>query len=70
MSLLCAAPQATSELQHFLLCLSLVLLHFLRKFLIVLTKEIGHKEPYYDIKILICSFTWAGLAAFHKASTI
>ena len=33
-------------------------------------KEIGHKEPYYDTKISIFSFTWAGLAAFHKASTI
>ena len=33
-------------------------------------KEIGHEEPYYDTKISIFSFTWAGLAAFHKASTI
>jgi hypothetical protein len=23
-------------------------------------KEIGHKKPYYDTKILIFSFTWAG----------
>jgi hypothetical protein len=33
-------------------------------------KEIGHKEPYYNTKILIFSFTWAVLAALHKASTI
>jgi hypothetical protein len=30
-------------------------------------KEIGHEEHYYDTKISIFSFTWAGLAAFHKA---
>ena len=34
----------------------------------IITDE--HKEPYYNTKILIFSFTWAGLAAFHKASTI
>ena len=34
------------------------------------SKEIGHEEPYYNTKISIFSFTWAGLAAFHKASTI
>jgi hypothetical protein len=34
------------------------------------SKEIGHKEPYYNTKILIFSFSWAGLAAFHKPSTI
>jgi hypothetical protein len=31
------------------------------------SKEIEYEEPYYN---LIFSFTWAGLAAFHKASTI
>ena len=35
-----------------------------------ISKEIGDEEPYYNTKILIFSFTWAGLAAFHKASTI
>jgi hypothetical protein len=34
------------------------------------TKEIGHEEPYYTTKISIFSFTWAGLASFHKSSTI
>ena len=33
-------------------------------------KEIGHEEPYYNTKIYIFSFTWAGLAVFHKSSTI
>ena len=40
------------------------------KYPIVAHKEIGHEEPYYNTKILIFSFTWAGLAAFHKPSTI
>ena len=44
MSLLCAAPQATSELQHFLLRLSLVLPHFIQKFLIDLTTYLN-KRP-------------------------
>jgi hypothetical protein len=35
-----------------------------------ITKEIGHEEPYLNIKISIFSFTWAVLAALHKASTI
>ena len=33
-------------------------------------KEIGHEEPCYNTKISFFSFNWAGLAAFHKASTI
>ena len=33
-------------------------------------KEIGHEEPYYDTKISLFSYTWAGLAVFHKSSTI
>ena len=33
-------------------------------------KEIGDEEPDYSTKISIFSFIWAGLAAFHKASTI
>ena len=36
----------------------------------VCIKEIGDKEPYYNAKILIFSFIWAGLAALHKASTL
>ena len=32
----------------------------------ITTKEIGHEEPYYDTKISISSFTWAGLAASTK----
>ena len=40
------------------------------KFITVIVKYIGEEDPYYNTKILIFSFTWAGLAAFHKASTI
>ena len=30
-------------------------------------KNILDEDPFYNTKILIFSFTWAGLAAFHKA---
>ena len=33
-------------------------------------KEIGDEEPYYSTKISIFSFIWAGLSAYHKASTL
>ena len=33
-------------------------------------KKIGDKEPYYNTKILIYSFTWAGLAAFFSSDII
>ena len=33
-------------------------------------KNIIDEDPFYDTKILIFFFTWAGLAAFHKSSTI
>ena len=33
-------------------------------------KKIGYEEPYYNTKISIFSFVWAGLAALHKASKI
>ena len=33
-------------------------------------KEIGDKEPYYNTKILIFSFTWAGLAAVFSSDKI
>ena len=35
-----------------------------------LAKEIGHEEPYYDTKISIFSFTWAGLAAIFNSDKI
>ena len=34
---------------------------------IVAAKEIGDEEPYYNTKISIFSFTWAGLAAFFSS---
>jgi hypothetical protein len=44
----------------------------LSKYIIITraSKEVGHEEPYYNTKISVFSFTWAGLAAFHKPSTI
>ena len=36
----------------------------------IIHKYIGDEDPYYNTKILIFSFTWAGVAVFHKASTI
>ena len=41
-----------------------------QELLTLTTKYIGDEDPYYNTKILIFSFTWAGLAVFHKASTI
>ena len=32
-------------------------------------KNMIDEDPFYNTKILIFSFTWAGLAAFHKSST-
>ena len=34
------------------------------------TKYIGDEDPYYNTKISIFSFTWAGLAAFFSSDKI
>ena len=36
----------------------------------VVCKNIIDKDTFYNTKIPLYSFTWAGLAAFHKPSTI
>ena len=33
-------------------------------------KDIGQEDTYYDTKISIFSFTWAGLTAFHSKHNI
>ena len=42
----------------------------LKKSIKGMIKNILDEDPFYNTKILIFSFTWAGLAAFHKSSTI
>ena len=41
-----------------------------QELLILTTKYIGDEDPYYDTKISIFSFTWAGLAAFFSSDKI
>ena len=36
----------------------------------LVVKAFGDEEPYYSTNIWVFSLSWAGLAAFHKASTI
>ena len=51
--------------------LPLLLVYFLTASYASLTvKKIIDEDPFYNTKILIFSFTWAGLAVFHKSSTI
>ena len=44
--------------------------YFISSTATTILKEIGDEEPCYSTNISIFSFIWAGLAAFHKASSI